>query len=158
METHPLQMVVWYFEIAASIVAVGMLWLVLKQVVAINSQMRANFHQEFARRYTDFLKSLPADALDNKNLSFDECRSLKEDFPTSMRLYWWIIQEEHSLHLMNKLPKGQWKIWDEQFGKMMSYRWIREAWDRQRHTLALPPNFKKYVDRKVKSNWTNADT
>ena len=157
METHPLQIVVWYFEIAASIVAVGMLGLVLKQVFALNSQMRANFHQEYTRRYTDFIKSLPPDALNNKNSSFDECRKLKEDFPTSMRLYWWIIQEEHNLHSLKKLPKGQWEIWDEQFGIMISYRWIREAWYLQRQMLALPRSFEKYVDQKVKSNKTNAD-
>ena len=152
MPPHPIQIVVWYFEIAASIVAVVMLGLVLKQVFAINSQIRANFYQEFTRRYTDFIKSIPTDALENENLSYDKCRNLKEDFPKSMRLYWWILQEEHKLHLEKKLPKGQWDQWDNQFGIMVSYCWIREAWKRQQQRLALHKDFIKYVDRKMKSN------
>lgn len=134
------------FETISVVVALPTLFVLIWQTNELRLQLRANFHQEFCRRYTEVLKSFPIKALDDNNLSLRECIYEKNDFKVTLQLYFWIVQEEYNLNAENRLPKGQWEIWDKQFRIMMQNRWLREGWCDLYSKLAFPDHFRKYVE------------
>ena len=144
------------FEAFSLIVSITALVVVIWQTRALRLQMRANFHQEYTRRYIDILKNMPPGAPENKHMSLSECVSENSEFKITMRLYFWTIQEEYHLHLNNRIPKGQWKIWDEHFRIMMKNRWLQESWSAMKDSLALPGCFVDYVSEVLATSKANA--
>ena len=134
------------FEIISVIVSLTALIMVIWETIQLRLQLRANFHQEFVRRYTEVIKNMPIKALDDVCLSLKDCIHEKSDFKITLRLYFWIIQEENELHYKNNLPKGQWDIWDAQFRIMMRNRWMQEGWNDLNTKLAFPRKFLHYVE------------
>lgn len=124
---------------------------VIWQTRAFRLQLRANFHQEYVRRYIDIIKQIPVKAFYDTEMSLADCEMEKPDFKITARLYFWTIQEEYDLHVKNMLPKGQWDIWDGQFRIMMQNKWLQEAWSAIHRSLALPGPFINYVHDVLKS-------
>lgn len=133
------------FEVMSLIVSLTALVVVIWQTRALRLQLRANFHQEYVRRYIEIIKQIPVKALEDPDMSLTDCETEKSDFKITMRLYFWTIQEEYDLHKKNRLPKGQWDIWDGQFRKMMKNKWLQETWFAIHKSLALPGYFIEYV-------------
>ena len=134
------------FESISLIVSVAALVVVIWQTRALRLQLRANFHQEYVRRYIDIIKLIPAKALYDPDISLADCEIENSDFKITAQLYFWTIQEEYDLHARNMLPKGQWAIWEAQFRRMMKNKWLQEAWSAIYKSLALPDHFINYVN------------
>jgi hypothetical protein len=133
------------FELISLLISMAALVVVIWQTRALRLQLRANFHQEYVRRYIDIIKQIPVKALYDPHMSLADCELESTDFKITARLYFWTIQEEYDLHRKNMLPRGQWDIWDGQFRIMMENKWLQEAWYAIHKSLALPGSFINYV-------------
>lgn len=140
------------FEIVSVTFSLAALIVLIWQTVALRLQLKANFHQEFVRRYTEVITRIPIRVLEDTSLSLNDCINEKSDFKLTLRLYFWIIQEEYELHTRNRLPKGQWEIWDGQFRIMMQNRWLQEGWVDLNTKLAFPDRFRRYVKSVIANN------
>jgi hypothetical protein len=138
------------FELISLFISIAALVVVIWQTRALRLQLRANFHQEYVRRYIDIIKQIPVKVLHDPDMSLADCEIERSDFKITARLYFWTIQEEYDLHEKNMLPKGQWDIWDDQFRIMMENKWLQEAWFAIHKSLALPGSFIHYVQDVLK--------
>ena len=146
------------YEIVSIFVSSIALILVFWQIRQVQLQLKANFHQEFVRRYTKLITKIPYQTFEDRQFTLADCLKEKRDFKMTAQLYFWLIQEEWDLRTKHKLPAGQWKIWNDQFQLTMKSKCFQQVWEEVQQVAAFPGDFVQYVETIMRENELGAST
>ena len=135
-----------FYEGISIAIAFAAVLAVLRETRELRLQLKSNYHQEYARRYTEIIRRTPYRAFEDWQFTLDDCLKEKPDFKVTARLYFWIIQEELDLHRKGRLPRGQWEIWKNQFRISMKGKCFQQVWEELKKVMAYPPYFLSFVD------------
>lgn len=134
-------------DLLTLLVAVGGLWLVLRQIRQVNEQLFLQHFSDYTKRYQEIVLEFPESINEQ---SFDLANDPKHDYVMrQMRAYADLCFEEWFLHSNFSIHPKIWATWNDGMDTAFSKRAFRDAWAAIKKHTKYGPAFEAFIDEKA---------